>query len=101
VDRAVKITNWLTRKMLRMAFEHVSENETESRSKKLLRLIVGKMTINELTRKSQWLRAKERSEIINELVACGYVLVEQENTKGRAATYVKRVDDALTKVTEA
>lgn len=90
VDRAVKITNWLTRKMLRMAFDHVAENDTESKSKKLLRVIVGEITMSELTRRTQWVRGRERSEIINDLVACGYVSLEQKDTNGRPVTYLKR-----------
>jgi hypothetical protein len=90
VDRAVKIVNWLTRKMINQAFEHVSENENEARSKKLMRLIVGEMTINELTRKTQWLRSRERSEILNDLEAAGYVAIERKDTGGRPCTYIKR-----------
>lgn len=91
VDRAIKIANWLTRKMLRKAFEHVAENETESRSKKLLRLITGELTMNELTRKTQWLRGKERYEIISDLQAAGYVVMEQKDTGGRPLTIIRRM----------
>ncbi len=90
VDRAVRIINWLTRKMIRQAFEHVSENDNEARSKKLMRLIDGEMTINELTRKSQWLRARERQEILADLEACGYITSERRDTGGRPVTYIKK-----------
>lgn len=90
VEQAIKISNWLTRRMLRKAFEHVSENETEGRSKKLLRLITGEMTLNDLTRKTQWLRGRERQEIVQDLQSAGYVTIEQKNSGGRPVTYIRR-----------
>jgi len=90
VNRAIKIANYLTRKMLRMAHEHVSENDTESKSKKLLRLIVGELTMSDLTRKTQWLRARERAEILSDLQAANYIEVKQKDTGGRPVTYLKR-----------
>jgi hypothetical protein len=92
VDRAVAVTNWLTRRMLRKAFDHVSENGAEELKKKVLRTIVGEMTWNELTRRTQWLRgSRERNEVMQDLQAAGYVVIEQRDTGGRPATIVKRV----------
>lgn len=90
VERAIRITNWLTRKMLRKAFEHVAENETEHRSKKLLRAVTGSMTMSELTRRTQWLRSRERAEIVQDLVAAGYLELEQRQTATKPITYLKK-----------
>jgi hypothetical protein len=90
VDCAIRISNWLTRRMLRKAFEHVAENETESRSKKVLRLITSELTQTELTRRTQWLRRKERDEILAELQACGYIQIEQKETGGRPLSVILR-----------
>jgi hypothetical protein len=97
VDAAILIANQLTRRMLRKAFEHVSENETESRLKKLLRQIKGEMTLNELTRRTQWLRGRERQEILADLRASGLIQIELKDTGGRPVTIVKRQN--LTKET--
>jgi hypothetical protein len=91
VDRAVKISNWLTRQMLHKASEHVSENEVESRAKKVLRLIEGEMNMSQLSRRTQWLRGKERTEILSDLAQSGYITIEtKESTGGRKATIVTR-----------
>ena len=91
VDKAIKISNWLTRQMLYKASEHVSENETESRAKKVLRLIEGEMSMSHLSRRTQWLRGKERTEILNDLAQSGYITIEtKESSGGRKATVVSR-----------
>jgi hypothetical protein len=92
VDRAIQITNRLTRYMLRKAFQHVAENDVEHKSKKLLRSITGEVTASELTRRTQWLRAKERNEIINDLIAAGYLVSAQRETSGRPVTIFKLPD---------
>lgn len=91
VDRAIRITNWLTRKMLRKAFEHVAENETEHRSKKLLRAIAGEITMSELTRRTQWLRARERAEIVQDLITAGYLETVQRETATKPVTILKKL----------
>lgn len=91
VDRAIKISNWLTRKMLHKAIEHVAENETESRAKKVLRAIDGEMSMSSLCRKTQWLRKKEREEILSDLAQMGLITIEtKESTGGRKGTSVRR-----------
>lgn len=91
VDRAIKISNFLTRSMLHKAEEHVAENETESKAKRLLRAVDGVMTMSELTRKTQWLRGKERMELIADLVSGLYLETDTaESTGGRKAVRIWR-----------
>lgn len=89
-DSAIRIANWLTRRMLQKAGEHVSENETETHKKKVLRLIEGELTLNDLTRRTQWLRGRERQEILGDLQAGGFIRIEQKDTGGRPVTIIKR-----------
>jgi len=91
VERDIRIANFLTRKMLHKAGEHVAENETESRAKKVLRLIDREITMSELTRRTQWLRGKERQELIADLIHAGFLESEiKESTGGRKVTTVWR-----------
>ena len=77
VDWAVKLGNWLTRRLLVGCAEHVSENDVEARAKRVLGLLNGKgLTATQLCRKTQWLRKREREEIVNDLIGCGLVTTE-------------------------
>ena len=88
VEWAVRVSNWLTRRMLLRCREEVAENDVEARSKKVLRIIGNKrVTMTELTRKLQWLRLRERREIIDDLVGCGLLGIERLEGKTKPATY--------------
>ncbi len=80
IDRAIKLSNWLTRKMLTQAGVYVTENEWEKKKKKVMRLNENGLTKSELTRKTQWLTRREREEIIDELVNAGHWLAVDEET---------------------
>lgn len=91
VQRAIKIGNWLTRRMLAQAGEYVGETDREVKAKRLLRIIGRrKMSSAELTRKTQFLYRKERDEIIIDLVHAGALAEEHEQTGGRPVTYFRR-----------
>lgn len=72
-DRAIAVSNWLTRRMLYQAFRHVSRNDRENASKRVLRILATKMTRSELTRKTQWLNRRQRDELVGELIESGLV----------------------------
>lgn len=90
IDWGIKLANYLTRRLLLGCQEHVSENEVEGRAKRVLRLIGTGISLNELSRRTQWLRSRERNEILSDLAGCGLIITEQIDTKGRAKTFVKR-----------
>lgn len=83
VDRAVKISNWLTRRMLYQAYRHVSSNDYERSHKRILRLIGDGIDRSALTRKTQWLRRREREEILSELIESGEIVAVSEDTGGK------------------
>ena len=91
VDRAIAMSNWITRTVQRKVFEHVSENETEGQLKRVLRMLAEPMTRNQLTRRTQWLRRRERNEIVETLVESGLVEVVEEDTGGRPRMVFKAV----------
>jgi len=91
IDWGVKLGNWLTRRLLAGCAEHVSENETEAKSKRVLAMIGGKgITARELSRKTQWIRGRERDEIVRDLIACGLVELETITTARRPKTVLRR-----------
>lgn len=76
---AVRLANWCTRLLIRRVFTHVSANETDSEKKRVMEIIRRSQTItaSELTRKTQWIKnRKARSEILDELIDCGFVKKE-------------------------
>jgi hypothetical protein len=85
------LANLLTRKMLVKCSDELSENEVEAKSKRVLK-IVGekKWSRNELTRKLQWIRPRERHEVLSDLVECGLLACETESTGGRPRMWYSR-----------
>ena len=92
VNRAVALSNWLTRKLIVNVHAHVSENEVEAKRKRVLRAIPpGKwLTMTQLYSRTRFLRACERKEIIEELVSVGDLVAKTEVTKGRNTTLLSR-----------
>lgn len=84
IDLAIAMSNWLTRTVQRKVFEHVSENDTESNMKRVMRILRHPLTKSQLTRKTQWLRKRERNEIVETLIESGLVELTEEQTGGRS-----------------
>lgn len=94
VDRAIKLSNYLTRIMIRKVFEHVSENDTEAKVKRILRILDRRMTLTELTRKTQWLRLFERREILTDLVENGLIVRDVVESGTKTITFIQSADAA-------
>ena len=87
VDRAIRISNHLTRRTLQAVAAHVSENDYERQSKRVLRLIAAKpMTTRELSRSTRWLRRRDRDEILGALTDAGLIEKDIGQTGGRPVT---------------
>lgn len=92
VDLAIKLSNYLTRRMIYNVFEMVAENEIVAKKKRILREIGDRpLTGSALSRKTQFLGRRERDELLSDLVACGLVRVETTSTGGRPRTTFRRV----------
>lgn len=78
VNLAVRLANWLTRRMARMASEHVSEGVTDAVKKRILRLLDQPMTLSELCRKTQWIEGgrKARANHLEDLAEAGLIQFE-------------------------
>lgn len=88
-----ELSEYLTRKMLFLAAEWVSETPFEAKRKRVLRDIRaangGRMTRTELYCKTKYLQPKERAEIIESLLSTGEITEDKEKTGGAPrVTYV-------------
>jgi hypothetical protein len=90
IDRAISLSNWLTRTIQKRVFEHVSMNDQEDRTKRVLRLLGNPMTKSQLTRRTQWLKKRERDEILETLIEGGLVVFSTEDTDGATKTTFSR-----------
>lgn len=81
VDLAIRLSNWLTRRKVDLSQDNVSENATESAAKRVYRMVkeTGKTGITKsvLCRRTQWLKQKERDEILRDLVQSRLVIAEE------------------------
>ena len=96
VHLAIKLSNWMTRRMIAMVKNHVSENDRESQYKRLLRIIAestrehGRMSSSELTRKTQFLNRFQRKDLMEDLVHSGDIKQEVETSESnRTVTYFR------------
>lgn len=91
VEFGVALANWFTRRLLAECRDKISENETESRAKRVLAMLDGTgLTANQLTRKTQWLGRNQRSEIIRDLTDAGLIEQATVETRGRAKIVFRR-----------
>ena len=92
-DRAIKLNNWLTRRMLRRAGAHVAENQTEKDALKVLRTLRDRVewSSSDLSRSMRWLKARDRREILLSLQETGEVIAEERVTNGRTAVFYSAV----------
>jgi hypothetical protein len=93
VDWAISIVNYSTRLVLAGASNNVATSSYEALKKRFWRSLRHGMTVSQMIRKSQWLRARERSELLADLEACGAVGVIEETT----ATKPRKVIQLLRK----
>ena len=85
VNRAITASNWVTRRVLQQAGLHVAENDWDAKVKRVRRILTKRMTQNELTRKTQFLRHRERQEIIHQLIESGQIQLVEAGTGKNAA----------------
>jgi hypothetical protein len=88
MERAIQISNWMTRKMLRKIFEHVSENDQEAASKKLMQIIEkagqGGISQSLLIRKSQKMKPRDRKDMLESFIQAEMIHLEVVSTKTKS-----------------
>ena len=75
-DTAVRLNNFLTRRMLVSAGLHISENQTQQKYKRLLRTLRMRRewTLTELGQLTTWVGTRERREILEMLEENGEIV---------------------------
>ena len=87
VEWGKRLSNWLTRRTLLRCSEELAENEIEARPKRVLKILGNeRLTRRELTRRLQWMRRREREELLLDMEGCGLLATEEITTKGRPRT---------------
>jgi hypothetical protein len=88
VDLAVKLSNWLTRRKVELSQDNVAENLTETQAKRIFRLVksAGKkgLSKSQIIKKTQWIKKRERDELLNDLLLCGKIFTSEISTEGRS-----------------
>jgi len=85
---ACELAEYLTRRMLFVADEWVADGLFDARQKRVLRVVKrsgGRISRNDLSRKTQWLTQRERQEVIDNLLETGQlrqVVVETATKPG-------------------
>jgi len=88
VDMAIKLNNWITRRMLQQADRHVSASpfgQMVNEMRTLLRSRDGEWTMSEITRKTRGLKPRERNDILQTLLQDGTIQQGERETGGRSA----------------
>ena len=95
-ELAIRINNWITRRILQQADRHVSGSpfgQMVNEMRTLLRSRPGEWTMTEITRKTQKLKPKDRSDILATLIQSGCVSQgERESSGGRTATTFSAIE---------
>ena len=86
---AIAVANFLTRRMIAMIKGNVASSDFERKVQRLLRVVKDEgnvITQRDFSRRTQWLPAKERNEIVAQLKDSGSLFDGVRNTKGREAS---------------
>ncbi len=86
----IKLANYSTRLVLQASRNTVAGSKYESDLKRVFRAIRDGCSQNDLTRRTQWLKRRERAEIIDDLEASGAIVRWEERTEKRTRTMFKQ-----------
>jgi len=88
VERAIRLSNWSARCLWGSIEHEVADSEHEKMVNRVSKIIreAGVISQNELTRKTQYLRRKDRSDILSTLVESELVKILEEATKTKTKT---------------
>lgn len=94
-DWAIGFVRFFARRTIDAVERHVADTETEANVKRLreiIRLTGSKgITKSGITRASQWLRARDRDDVLLTLVESGDIVTVQQETGGRKAMLFRAV----------
>jgi hypothetical protein len=89
-DRAIRLNNWLTRRMLWAADKHVSGSEFGRMVNSMRALLAERpgepWTLTDITRRTRKLTPRQRADILQTLVQSGDIVSQEVETATRPAT---------------
>jgi hypothetical protein len=92
---AIRFVRHFAGRTMEAVERHVADTETEAHLKRLREIIRvaggGGLTKSELTRASQWLKARDRDDILNTLIESGDIKLAMRETSGRRAMIYRTV----------
>lgn len=94
-DLAIKLNNWITRRMLQQADRHVAASpfgQQVNEMRTLLRGKKGEWTMTEIARKTQKLKPRERTDILQTLMMSGCIHQSERETNGRTAMTFESIE---------
>ncbi|MDD4888660.1 MAG: hypothetical protein PHU85_01925 [Phycisphaerae bacterium] len=91
IDWGRRIANYTTRLVLRSVVRSVSLSRWDEEKKRAWQSVVNGMTSSDFTRKTQWIRTRERQEILSDWEASGAIQIVTETTSGRPKTTIKKL----------
>lgn len=91
IDWGRRIANYTTRLVLNSVQESVALSNYDSEKKKAWKFIRDGMTSNEFSRKTQWIRARERAEILLDWENCGAIERVEEPTKTKKKIIIRKL----------
>ncbi len=90
VEWAIRLSNWSTRAAITQAGLYVSENQVESNMLRLLRILTDWQSKTAITRKTQFLRSKEREELLRDAIVSERLEIREVETGGMKRTEFRR-----------
>jgi len=96
VQWAIKLSNWLTRRLLGQAGIYVAENQHQDNLNRILRLLVDWTSVDAIGQKVRWMRARDRNELIAAAIIDGLIETRTVDTTGRPRTEWRSLDSART-----
>jgi hypothetical protein len=94
-ELAIRLNNWITRKILQQADRHVSGSpfgQMVNEMRTLLRSRPGEWGMNEITRRTQKLKPRDRADILATLIQSGCVQQGERETGGRLAVTFQAIE---------
>lgn len=90
-----KLANYSTRLVIQSVSNTVASSKYEAEKKRVWRAIKNGDTQNQVSRKTQWLKARERSEIIADLVMAGLLRIDEIATKTKTKTVFNKTRESM------
>lgn len=85
-----RIANYTTRTVIERAGDKAGPSPWMEKKNRAWKRLNDGMTMNEFTRRTQWLGRRERAEIIDDWVEIGAVKLEKEATEKRPKTVIRK-----------